>query len=285
MEPDPEEEEHIPPARDQVERFLEDYATAREGRAFPLYTYFADLDELLGGLRPGELSLLAARPATGATTLALSIVRSLSVLRSTPTVYESTTLSPAQMIERIVAGLGKLPVHSLRYGFLSRGEVRTMTEAAELIAAAPLHLALARAKSLEAILDRWTWLRREHKVQLFVFDGLADLASGSESEAASLVRRLRTAARELEAHVLVLCPLHPSAEGESSPTLSDLWGGLKLELTADKILLLSRAREPASAEGTVSLALRVAINKSGATGVALLDFRLETLRIQSATVL
>lgn len=284
---DPGREELDPPAQAHVQEFLERYGAARGGHqaALPLATYFADLDSTLGGLPRGELSLLAARPATGATTLSLSICRNLAVIRGQPVAYDSTTLAPLQLVERLVIGLGKLPALGVQLGFLTRSQERRLREAAESIAAAPLHLAQIESLGLNGALERWAWLRREHDVSLFVLDGLSHLARSGEHEAGPLCRRLREAARELEAHVLVLGPLRQRAERKPQPDLGDLWGGMDLELAADKVLLLSRDQDSGPATSAACLRLRVVKNESGATGEVQLSFRPKLLRLESAVAL
>ena len=55
-----------------------DLLREREGRLTGLQTDYYDLDEMMGGLQPGELIIIAARPSMGKTTFALNLTERVS---------------------------------------------------------------------------------------------------------------------------------------------------------------------------------------------------------------
>ena len=62
----------LPPAMDRI------YARARGDRPSGIPTGFAPLDDIIGGLQPSELVLLAARPSIGKTSLALNLAANVA---------------------------------------------------------------------------------------------------------------------------------------------------------------------------------------------------------------
>jgi replicative DNA helicase len=272
------------PARPHVQQFLEEYAANREGVCpVPISTGLADVDALLGGLRPGELTVIGARPATGATTLALKVVSNTCALFGQPTAFASARLPAGLCVARMVNALARVDAELLRFGFLSRQDERQMRQACEILASFPLHLSASPLTRLDALASEWRRLRKFHDVVLFVYDGLQHLGPGTGAEVA---RALRSLAQELQAPVLAVGPLRRRADRRAAPVLADLWGGLDLEFQASKILLLSRGGSTEDASKRAEIVwVDVVKNETGATGRVRVDFLPQYLRIESSAVM
>lgn len=63
---------------------------SRSGQMSGVPTGFADLDSLTNGLHPGQMIVIAARPAMGKSTLALDFARACSVTNGMPSVFFSS---------------------------------------------------------------------------------------------------------------------------------------------------------------------------------------------------
>jgi replicative DNA helicase len=90
------------PAATAVQRYFEASQRDEEARVTP--TGISDLDyRLNGGMRPGQLVLLAARPGMGKTGLALSITHHLAVKQKRSVGIVSLEMNQGELIQRLLA--------------------------------------------------------------------------------------------------------------------------------------------------------------------------------------
>src|SRR5258708_18455781 len=84
-----------------------------------LSTGFLKLDEKTGGMRPGELFILAARPAMGKTALALNMASHVALkLRKTVAVF-SLEMSNESLLTRLLCAHAPVDSQKYRDGFLN----------------------------------------------------------------------------------------------------------------------------------------------------------------------
>ena len=75
-------------------------------------TGFADLDALTNGLHPGQMVVIAARPAIGKSTLALDLAGSAAIKHGLPTVMFSLEMSRNEITMRLLSAEARVPLHS-----------------------------------------------------------------------------------------------------------------------------------------------------------------------------
>ena len=82
-----------------------------------LPTGFKDLDTLLGGgLNPGQMIIVAARPAMGKSTIGLDIARHVSERLELPSVFFSLEMSHDELTMRQLSAEAKVSLHRMRSG-------------------------------------------------------------------------------------------------------------------------------------------------------------------------
>ena len=220
-------------------------------------TGLTDLDEHTSGLQPTELIILAARPAMGKTSLALSIAQNCSRPEhgSWPVLIFSLEMSSLQLTERLLCSEAAVDSQSLRRGSLTRQDMSNLTLAASNVSSAPIliddtpamSLRQVRARSRQFISNKE--LMQERKSGLILIDYL-QLMRGSpqtrqfsrEQEISEISRGLKSLARELNCPVLALSQLNRSLESRPNkrPLLSDLRESGAIEQDADVILFIYR---------------------------------------------
>ena len=258
-------------------------ALAGEASGPPVTTGFPSLDSLLGGgLRRGDLVVLAGDAGVGKSALALAMT-----LRSTnagqATAYLTAEMSVVRVMERALAIEGRVRVDDLRRGGLD--DVAHSGVAAAAIALrrrAPLIDDL-RDTGVEGISD---FLAQHLGIDLTVVDPLQALTRGVlpvEEEVADAVRRLKELARRRSTVIVAVSGLRESAVGRSDqrPSLRDLGGNGALRHHADVVLGLFREElyQPSPhIEGATELA--VLKNRSGPTGLVDLYFYKQWLRFE-----
>lgn len=228
------------------------YEAARAG-ALPdlLGTGFRSLDEMLGGMEPGQLVVLAARPAMGKTAMALNIA--LHAAKSGCGVgIVSLEMQAVELARRAVSQLGKLPAWRMERGAMNGPrDWDAQATGVEVCQTLPVWIQdkkLSRISALPAMVRRLRYRAEATGVplRLVVVDYL-QLVGGeqgiSDQERISEVSRsLKMIAGEERVVMLALSQLNRAVEERVNkmPTLSDLRGSGAIEQDADKVIGLYR---------------------------------------------
>lgn len=212
-----------------------------------LLTGFTKLDQYLGGLKAGELIVLAGRPSMGKTALALNIA--LNVAHDQKRVLLlSLEMSSAMLSDRLISLQTGLDSHRLRRkGYdeadLSRGEDKLAA-----ILTLPLFIDDTPAAKTADIRAEAHRLRHRYGLDLVVVDYLqliGDTRKGGIStndHVGQVTLRLQQLARDLDVPVILLSQLNRSVElrGDRRPQLSDLRDSGTIEQAADVVLMVFR---------------------------------------------
>ncbi|HTR53512.1 MAG TPA: replicative DNA helicase [Kofleriaceae bacterium] len=255
-----------------------------------LPTGFADLDTKTAGLQPTELVILAARPAMGKTSFAMSIAQNAATAGGWPILVFSLEMSSTQLAERMLCSEAKVDSSALRRGQLQRQDMTNLTYAAATLSKAPILIDDTPALSLREVRARARRFRSNKelfggkKFGLIMIDYL-QLMRGSpqaakasrEQEISEISRGLKSLAKELDCPVLALSQLNRSLEQRTDkrPQLSDLRESGAIEQDADVILFIYRdevyTKEQCERPGIAEIILGK--NRHGATGTV--DTRFE----------
>lgn len=248
-----------------------------EGRRDGLMTGFADLDRALGGMRPGNLVLIAARPAMGKTSLAMQVAANVAEGRAV--VVFSQEMAASELADRLIAFKGGVDLGKVirggmtedEHGRFNAGVLRARDLALYVDDAPAQRVADIRAKAMK--------VRRQRDVGLVVVDYL-QLMTGDganrNAEIEQISRGLKALAKELGCPVVALSQLSRKCEERPNkrPMLSDLRDSGAIEQDADIVLMIYRDEiyNPASADaGTAEILIRK--NRQGAVGDVRLTWR------------
>lgn len=258
-------------------------ALAGEAAGTPVTTGFPSFDSLLGGgLRRGDMVVLAGDAGVGKSALALAMA-----LRATAAgqaaAYLTSEMSTPRLMERALAIEGRVRVDDLRRGGLD--DVAHSGVAAAAIALrrrAPLFEDL-RDAGVAGVSD---FLAQHLGIDLTIVDSIQALTRGVmpvEEEVADAARRLKELALRRNTVIVALSGFRESAIGRADlrPTLRDLGGLGALRHHADVVLGLYREElylPSPHIEGATELT--VLKNRSGPTGLVDLFFYKQWLRFE-----
>jgi replicative DNA helicase len=218
-------------------------------------TGFHDLDQKTAGLQPTELIILAARPAMGKTSFALSMAQNAAISGGWPVLVFSLEMSSTQLAERLLCSEARVDSSALRRGQLQRQDMTNLTYAANTLSKAPIQIDDTPALSIRELRARARRFRSNKelfagkKTGLIVVDylqlmrGSSQAAKSSrEQEISEISRGLKSLAKELECPVVALSQLNRSLESRTDkrPQLSDLRESGAIEQDADVILFIYR---------------------------------------------
>lgn len=260
-----------------AQRVLESAGKAAPG-AIP--TGFPRLDALLrGGLRPGTLVLVAARPAMGKTTFGQAVAGNIADL-GIPVGLISLEMTGDELIEReIAAHANAEPAKWARTEHASR-----VAGSAGHVSDRPLHIVDRAGLTISEVSATARRLQTRYGIQALFVDHIglvraSDRYAGNKvQEVAEVSYALRTLASSLSIPVIALSQLNRAVESRADkrPTLADLRDSGALEQDANLVMFLHRpeyyARENTPADKQGICEVIIAKNRGGPTDVVILGF-------------
>jgi replicative DNA helicase len=235
----------LPAVIDQID---DAYSNPDKLRGLP--TGFTDFDKMTGGLRPGDLVIVAGRPSMGKTTLAVNMAEYAALhhqaARACVAIF-SMEMPSEQVITRMLSSVGGVPLGNLRSGRISDDDWVRITSATSQLSEAKIFVDETPALTPTELRARARRVKREHGLDLIVVDYLQLMQvpgtkENRANEIAEISRGLKILAKELAVPVIALSQLNRGVEQRESkkPVMSDLRESGSIEQDADMILLIYR---------------------------------------------
>jgi replicative DNA helicase len=241
-------EDYLPIA-DLVEGTLNEIELigSRGGEMVGVPTGFRDLDTLTNGLHPGQLVIVAARPALGKSTLALDVARAAAIQHGQTAVIFSLEMGRTEITMRMLSAEATVPLHHMRSGSMTDTDWERIASTVGRVQAAPLFIDDSPNMTMMEIRAKCRRLAQRHALRLVVIDYLQLMTSGKKVESrqvevSEFSRSLKLLAKELQVPVVALSQLNrgPEQRTDKKPMLSDLRESGSLEQDADMVILLHR---------------------------------------------
>jgi replicative DNA helicase len=211
-----------------------------------LSTGFTALDGLMGGMRPGNLIVLAGRPAMGKSALAEQIALNVAK-QGTPALFVSCEMSDGELARRalsIECRLSGMLIES--GGFDGEAGWRRIEAAARMLKDVPLFLDVAAGLTPASLLSRARRMVRTNNIGLIVVDYLqlmtAEGARGRYEIATAVSNALKAVAVTLHVPLIAISQLSRENEKrqDKRPQLSDLRESGAIEQDADVVAFVHR---------------------------------------------
>jgi replicative DNA helicase len=255
-----------------------------------------DLDEVVQCFRPREMSILAARPSMGKTSLALCLAAAM-LNRNERVGIASLEMDRLQLACNATGSFGGVDTTKIRRGVFGETEpgrfdsetakqeygrtvdgIMWLEQTGERLGV--FDGVVASVRDLGRVLERMV---QRHQCRI-VFVDYMQLLSGTENtrgggryaEITEVSIMLKRYARQLNIHLCVLAQLNRKVEDRSDkkPIMADLRDSGQVEQDADVIMLLHRPEYyfPDKPELNELALLNVAKNRNGPTGMVRLRF-------------
>ncbi|MBN9140342.1 MAG: replicative DNA helicase [Micrococcales bacterium] len=258
-----------------------EHASGRDGQMVGVPTGFTELDTLTNGLHPGQLILIAARPALGKSTLALDFARAAAITNGLPAIFFSLEMGRSEIAMRLLSAESNIFLQKLRKGDVRADDWTTLASTRGRIADAPLYIDDSPNMTLVEIRAKCRRLKQKAGLKLIVIDYLQLMTSGKkvesrQQEVSEFSRALKLLAKELQVPVIALSQLNrgPEQRVDKKPALSDLRESGSLEQDADMVILLHREsayEKESSRPGEADLI--IAKHRNGPTGTVTVAFQ------------
>ncbi len=204
----------------------------RRGSIVGVPTGFTDLDRLTGGLQRSDLIILAARPAVGKTSFALSLAHNATIKHKRSVAVFSLEMSKEQLLQRFLSMDAGVDQQRLRTGWIEDDEWERIITSMGRLSEANIWIDDTAGISTMEMRSKARRLVSEHGVDMIIVDYLQLMQSdmggkrneNRVQEVSEISRSLKGLARELNVPVLALAQLSRTVESRQSkvPQLSDL---------------------------------------------------------------
>jgi replicative DNA helicase len=269
--------DEVSDALDHIEALM-----GRRGELTGVPSGFIELDHATGGLQPGELIIIAARPSMGKTALALNIARNAAVDHGKKVAIFSLEMTKLSLTLRLLASEARVSLTPFRRGYGTIESNNRLTRAAGEVANAPLWIDDSGMITALEIKAKCRRLASERGLDLVILDYL-QLAHGDtptqrkDLEIAEISHGLKSLAKELDIPVIALSQLNRGPEqrdpDKRRPNMGDLRESGAIEQDADMIAFIYRGEvynKTPDNEGVAELI--VAKQRNGPTGTIRLHF-------------
>ncbi len=254
----------------------------RGGELTGVPTHYRDFDEMTGGLQPGELVVIAARPSMGKTALALNIARNAAIEHGKKGAIFSLEMTKRALALRLLASEASIDFSGFRKGFGRPEDLRKLTQAGGKLADANIWIDDSGLITILEIKAKCRRLASERGLDLVMVDYL-QLAHGDsrnqrkDLEIAEISHGLKALAKELNIPVIALSQLNRGPEqrdpDKRRPNMGDLRESGAIEQDADVIAFIYRDEVYNPTEENHGIAeLIIAKQRNGPTGTVKLQF-------------
>ena len=277
--------EHHTPLLQQIESrqeaFLENGGKEVSTSGTP--THFADLDKLIHGLNPSQLTIIAGRPSMGKTAIAVNIAENVAFKSNKPVAIFSLEMTGEEILGRMIASGAEVESEKIRSGSLSGVEYQRIVRCVKDMQEKTLIIDDQPGLKITDLKARARRLKEMYDIELLVIDYL-QLLTGSRSvsigenrqnEISEISRMLKTLARELNIPIICASQLSRKVEERAGhrPMLSDLRESGSIEQDADIVMLLFR-RDYYNPKDKPGLAeIIIGKNRHGPVGSVTLAYR------------
>lgn len=205
------------------------------------------LDRMTGGMLPGQLIILAARPAMGKTAIALKFAKS-AALGGAHVAIASLEMTDLSLTDRLVSSYAGVDSSRLRTGRMDSRDWTAYERAASELGKLNIYIDDTAGTTLGRLGAMARTKRRKGELDLLIIDYLQliesdqdgkDYRRNREREVADISRGLKKLAKDLDIPVVLLCQLNRAAESraDKQPQLYDLRESGSIEQDADVVMM------------------------------------------------
>jgi len=222
---------------------------AQRGDRTGVTSGFRDIDEYTAGFQPGNLIILAARPAMGKTSMALNMAVAAAKEEKKPVAVFSLEMTKQELVERLISSESRLDASNLRKGAIKNEEWEKISHSMGVLHDLPLYLDDSGTVTITEIRSRCRRLKSKSGLAAIFIDYLQLVRPSTigkvvnrNEELSEICRTLKATAKDLEVPIIALAQLNRAVETrqDKRPMLSDLRDSGAIEQEADLVTFLYR---------------------------------------------
>ena len=213
-----------------------------------VHTGFRDIDDVTHGLQPGQMIVVAGRPAMGKSTLGMDFARHAAIHDNMCSVVFSLEMSREEIAQRLFAAETNIPLNVFRDPTQMTDErLDAVNDLWKKLEEKPLYIDDSANLKIPDIRAKCRRLKETKDLKLVVVDYLQWMSSGRMTEnrqrqVSDFSRQFKLLAKELQVPVVILSQLNRNVEmrADKVPQMSDLRESGSIEQDADVVFLVHR---------------------------------------------
>lgn len=255
---------------------------AKQGVTDGLLTGFCDLDRMCGGLKPGEMTVIAGFPGSGKTSFAMNIGENALLKHQRKVGVFSLEMDAVSLVTRFICSHARVNLRNVRDGFLVDRDFPKITRAGLSIANSAIWFEDESDLSIHQLRAKARRLSQQHGIQLLIVDYLQLLSAvggprkveNRQQEVADISRGIKALSRELRIPVIALSQLNDDGRLRESRAIGQ---------DADNVWILQPKSELVGTNGEAEpVDLVIAKARNGPRGKVHLTFLKPYTRFESA---
>lgn len=267
-----------------VYKMLEERQESK-GASFGKKTGFKELDDLITGVGPTEVVVLAARPAMGKSSVMAQWALNVMKNDKTPVAIFSLEMSKTEVTVKLLSQLSGVDSKRMNEGRMNSDEWGRTARACAELSEMPLHINDNPFMTMTTAHSQCRRIKAKHGLGMAMFDYLQLMTDGVDDnrneDVSRISRKGKLLAKDLEVTTVLLSQLNRGVENRTNkrPMLSDLRDSGSIEQDADKVIFLYRPHYYDESEDPRELELILRKNRQGATGTCVSKWQRECTRI------
>lgn len=249
-------------------------------------TGFSQLDDLIGGLHAGDVTVVAARPGTGKTSFAISLADNLAVKQDVATALFVVEGSRNYLTTRLMAAMTQISAKSLRDRKFKEGDMAALEKAVNRNKLKPLMMD-SRVSNAVEIAAKIRRIHQQTPLKVVLIDYIQKLPGSIPEERANHRLKIKNATsilhetcKSLGIALVLLAQLRRDS-AKDNPVIESLMESASLEEDADTVILigevpLRQGEEERDRDQTHPKLIRVAKNRHGPCDDIQLNFNPKT---------
>jgi replicative DNA helicase len=192
---------------------------------------FRDIDEYTAGFQPGNFIILAARPAMGKTSMALTMAVAAGRETQKPVAIFSLEMTSDELVQRLLSAEARIDSQSLRRAKIRDHEWEKISEGMSALSQIPIFIDDSGSLTVTEVRSRCRRLQSADGLSAVFIDYLQLLRPTATSrnanrndELSEICRILKATAKDLQIPIIALAQLNRGVESRNDkrPMLSDL---------------------------------------------------------------
>ena len=208
-----------------------------------------ELDKITHGFQEGDMITLAGRPATGKSSIALSMVKSIAIEHRKPVIYISSGMTGEKIVKRLLSIVCKIPLDRIVSGMLSLEEWEKLERGTAALRESPIYLLDTPGISIDKLEEQVQIFCKQNMVKAVFIDYLQLIQSKGNpnwtrnDEVADVVYRLKFLAMTLNVPFIIISQTNRPEQKETTdfiytPKLSDLRDSGTIEDVSDLVIFV-----------------------------------------------
>ncbi|MGL9687682.1 MAG: replicative DNA helicase, partial [Candidatus Phytoplasma sp. TWB_XP] len=258
-------------------------------------TGFNNIDDLIGGFKPGQLNILAARTGMGKTAFMLNLAVNIAkVFKNVPKKHNilifSLEMTSEELVKRVISCESQVSIKKMEQQQLTREERFEIALIEEKLSEINILIDDDRNTKIEEVKRKCRQLKFHRGLDIIFIDYLhllkEDQFLNLNQVIGIITRELKKLAMELQTPIIALSQMNRATltREHKIPNLADLRDSGSIKQDADMVMFLHREsyyeKDPFSNLVDDSTQFIVAKNRSGKLGLCCFNFDKEIQRIE-----